>query len=86
MQPSILAAGAIDLSSVKDLIQSLADGLSTLILPLGIIGIVMGAAMVLIGYHHGSNTIRTSAIAIVVGGLAKVLATALAGTTGNTGP
>jgi hypothetical protein len=36
--------------------------------------------------HHGSNTIRTAAIAIVVGGLAKAIATALAGTTGTTGP
>jgi hypothetical protein len=32
---------------------------------------------------HGSNTIRTSAIAIVVGGLAKVIATALAGSAGG---
>jgi hypothetical protein len=79
------ATGGIDLSSVTTLVQSLADGLSTLILPLGIVGIVLGAAMVLIGYHHGSNTIRTAAIAIVVGGMAKVIATALAGTTGSTG-
>jgi hypothetical protein len=59
---AVLAAvtGGIDLSSVKALVQSLADGLSTLI--------------------------RTAAIAIVVGGLAKVIATALAGTTGSTGP
>ena len=82
---ALLAAGSIDLSSVTSLVQSIADGLSTLILPLGIVGIVMGAGMVLIGYQHGSNTIRTSAIAIVVGGLAKVIATALAGTTGTGG-
>ncbi len=82
---ALLAAGAIDLSSVTALVQSLADGLSTLILPLGIVGIVLGAIMVLVGYHHGSNTIRTSAIAIVVGGLAKVIATALAGTAGGAG-
>ena len=85
-QAVIAATGAIDLSPVKALVQSLADGLSTLILPLGIVGIVIGAIMVLVGYHHGSNTIRTAAIAIVVGGLAKVIATALAGTTGTTGP
>ena len=78
------ATGGIDLSSVQSLIQSLADGLSTLILPLGIVGIVVGAAMVLIGYHHGANTIRSSAIAIVIGGLAKVIATALAGAAGGT--
>ena len=65
------------------LVQSLATGLSTLILPLGIVGIVMGAAMVLIGYPTAANTIRTSAIAIVVGGLAKVIATALAGSAGG---
>ena len=76
----IAAAGGIDLSSVTALVQSLADGLSTLILPLGIVGIVIGAILVLVGYHHGSNTIRTSAIAIVIGGMAKVIATALAGT------
>ena len=85
-QAVIAATGAIDLSPVKALVQSLADGLSTLILPLGIVGIVVGAIMVLVGYHHGSNTIRTAAIAIVVGGLAKVIATALAGTAGTTGP
>ena len=77
--PAVLAAGAIDLSSVQTLVQSLADALSTLILPLGIVGIVMGVIMILIGYHHGANAIRTSAIAIVIGGLAKVIATALAG-------
>jgi hypothetical protein len=80
---TVLGAGGIDLSSVTALVQSLATGLSTLILPLGIVGIVMGAAMVLIGYPHGANTIRTSAIAIVVGGLAKVIATALAGSAGG---
>ena len=80
---ALIAAGGIDLSSVTALVQSLADGLSTLILPLGIVGIVLGAIMVLVGSHHGSNTIRTAAIAIVVGGLAKVIATALAGTTGH---
>jgi len=81
----IAAAGAIDLSSITALVQSLADGLSTLILPLGIVGIVLGAILVLVGYHHGSNTIRTAAIAIVIGGMAKVIATALAGATGTTG-
>ncbi len=76
---TVIAAGAIDLSSVQTLVQSLADGLSTLILPLGIVGIVTGVIMILVGFHHGANTIRTSAIAIVIGGLAKVIATALAG-------
>ena len=80
---ALVAAGGIDLSAVTSLVQSLADGLSTLILPLGIVGIVLGAIMILVGYHHGSNTIRTAAIAIVVGGMAKVIATALAGTTGG---
>jgi hypothetical protein len=46
---TVLAAGSIDLSSVTALVQSLADGLSTLILPLGIVGIVLGAIMVLVG-------------------------------------
>lgn len=85
MQQVVIAAGSVDLSQVKDLAQSLADGLSTLIIPLGIVGIVIGALMVLLGYHHGSNAIRTSAIAIVVGGLAKVIATALAGNAGAGG-
>ena len=78
--PSTVLAAGIDLTSVTTLVQGLADGLTTLVLPLGIVGILTGVAMTLIGYHHGSNTIRTSAIAIVVGGLAKVIATALAGT------
>ena len=77
-----LIAAALDLGPVQTLVQSLADGLATLILPLGIVGILLGAIMVLVGYHHGSNTIRTAAIAIVVGGMAKVIATALAGTAG----
>jgi len=78
----VIGAAGMDMGPVKTLVQSLADGLGTLILPLGIVGIVLGAIMILVGYHHGSNTIRTSAIAIVVGGMAKVIATALAGTTG----
>ena len=81
--PPLLGAAGLDMTPVKTLVQSLADGLGTLILPLGIVGIVLGAIMILVGYHHGSNTIRTAAIAIVVGGMAKVIATALAGTTGG---
>ena len=81
--PPLIGAAGMDMAPVKTLVQSLADGLGTLILPLGIVGIVLGAIMILVGYHHGSNTIRTSAIAIVVGGMAKVIATALAGTTGG---
>ena len=80
--PPLIGAAGLDMGPVKTLVQSLADGLGTLILPLGIVGIVLGAIMILVGYHHGSNTIRTSAIAIVVGGMAKVIATALASTTG----
>ena len=81
MNQGVIAA-ALDMGPVVTLVQSLADGLATLILPLGIVGILIGAIMVLVGYHHGSNTIRTAAIAIVVGGMAKVIATALAGTVG----
>ena len=81
--PTLIAAAGIDLTAVTALVQSLATGLSTLVLPLGIVGIVLGVVMVLVGYNHGSNTIRTAAIAIVVGGMAKVIATALASTTGG---
>jgi hypothetical protein len=58
-------------------VSSVADGLGTLIIPLGVIGIILGVAMTMMGFHHGSNTIRTAIIATLFGAFAKVIATAL---------
>ena len=60
-------------------VTSIADGLGTLIIPLGVIGIMLGVAMTMLGFHHGSNTIRTAIIATLFGAFAKVIASALQG-------
>lgn len=80
----VAAAGGFDLTPVKDLVQSLADGLTTLLIPIGIVGIIVGVVMFLIGNHHSATAIRNSFIAIAVGGMAKIIATALANLGGGT--
>jgi hypothetical protein len=64
-------------TQLTSFVSSIADGLGTLIIPLGVIGIILGVAMTMMGFHHGSNTIRTAIVATLFGAFAKLIATAL---------
>jgi hypothetical protein len=73
----LLAAGAIDLAGVTTIIQGLSDGLFKLGTPLAVVGIIIGGLATWMGYQHGPHTLRNSIIALVIVGLARIVAAAV---------
>ena len=61
------------MDSVNNIITTLADKLFLLVVPLGVIGIMLGVAMTVFGYHHGTATIRTALVVTAIAALAKVI-------------
>jgi putative Mn2+ efflux pump MntP len=47
-------------------VTDLANALLPLAISLGVIGVVVGLAMSVIGYRHGSDVMRTSVIGMVI--------------------
>jgi hypothetical protein len=47
-------------------VTDVADKLLPLAISLGVIGVVVGLAMSVIGYRHGSDVMRTSVIGMIV--------------------
>lgn len=54
------------MSQLVTTVTDIASALLPLAISLGVIGVVVGLAMSVIGYRHGSDVMRTSVIGMVV--------------------
>lgn len=67
-----LAAAAPPAGPFVTFIGDLSTLLQNVAFPVGMIGVILGLLLTVIGYHHGSNVLRTSLVAGVIGLGAKV--------------
>ncbi len=54
-------------------VTSTETALLPLIVPLGLVGIVIGIVLTMVGYNHGANFLRTAIIATVVAFAATII-------------
>ncbi len=54
-------------------ITTTSAALIPLIVPLGLVGIVIGIVLTMVGYNHGANFLRTAIIATVVAFTATII-------------
>jgi hypothetical protein len=84
---SVLAAatGGAGWGDIATVVQSVADGMKTIMLPLCIVGLLIGIGLTMMQYRHGPEVAKTALIAGAVAAIAPSLASALVGTAGGTG-
>ncbi|HWE62226.1 MAG TPA: hypothetical protein VHB98_10995 [Chloroflexota bacterium] len=71
--------------SIATVVQSVADGMKTIMLPLCIVGLLIGIGLTMMQYRHGPEVAKTALIAGAVAAIAPSLASALVGTAGGSG-
>lgn len=71
------------LTTINNLLTGLQAEITALLIPAGVIGIVFGVVMWLMGSQHAPQTIRLSAIALAIGGVAQTVVPALIGGNGG---
>ncbi len=54
-------------------VTTTSTALLPLVVPLGIVGIVIGLVLTMVGYNHGANFLRTAIIATIVAIAASVI-------------
>jgi hypothetical protein len=61
------------MAPLTDFLNTLESSLIPLIVPMGLVACVVGVIMVMVGYNHGANFLRTALITTVIAFAATVI-------------